>query len=73
MKCEVKEFGLKLVDVFLVSVGCGQGIREVIDVIEYYCNGKDVYVVGCINVGKLIFINRVIKEVLGEEDIIMIF
>lgn len=28
---------------------------------------------GCINVGKLIFINVIIKEVMGEKDIIIIF
>lgn len=70
MKREAKELGLKPVDVFLVSAGRGQGIREVIDAIEHYRNGKDVYVVGCTNVGKSTFINRVIKEVSGEEDII---
>ena len=70
MKREAKELGLKPVDVFLVSAGRGQGIREVIDAIEHYRNGKDVYVVGCTNVGKSTFINRIIKEVSGEEDII---
>ena len=33
-------------------------------------NGKDVYVVGCTNVGKSTFINRIIKEVTGEGDMI---
>ncbi|MCC2928409.1 ribosome biogenesis GTPase YqeH [Bacillus sp. LBG-1-113] len=70
MKREAKELGLKPIDVFLVSAGRGQGIREVIDAIEHYRNGKDVYVVGCTNVGKSTFINRIIKEVSGEDNII---
>lgn len=70
MKREAKEYGLKPLDVFLVSASRGQGIKEVIDAIEYYREGRDVYVVGCTNVGKSTFINRIIKEVSGEENII---
>ncbi|MCY8909671.1 ribosome biogenesis GTPase YqeH [Bacillus atrophaeus] len=70
MKREAKEYGLKPLDVFLVSASRGQGIKEVIDAIEHYRQGRDVYVVGCTNVGKSTFINRIIKEVSGEENII---
>ena len=38
--------------------------------IERYREGKDVYVVGCTNVGKSTFINRIIKDVAGGEDVI---
>jgi ribosome biogenesis GTPase YqeH len=37
---------------------------------DEYRNGKDVYVVGCTNVGKSTFINRIIREFSGEEDVI---
>ncbi|MCZ8494638.1 ribosome biogenesis GTPase YqeH [Priestia sp. Y58] len=70
MKREAKELGLKSVDVFLMSAQKGQGIREIAEAIEHYREGKDVYVVGCTNVGKSTFINAIIKEVTGEEDII---
>ncbi|MCG8398716.1 ribosome biogenesis GTPase YqeH [Bacillus atrophaeus] len=70
MKREAKEYGLKPLDVFLVSASRGQGIKEVIDAVEHYRQGRDVYVVGCTNVGKSTFINRIIKEVSGEENII---
>ncbi|MBQ4865200.1 ribosome biogenesis GTPase YqeH [Priestia megaterium] len=70
MKREAKELGLKSVDVFLMSAQKGQGIREIAEAIEYYREGKDVYVVGCTNVGKSTFINAIIKEVTGEKDII---
>ncbi|MEE3893531.1 ribosome biogenesis GTPase YqeH [Priestia megaterium] len=70
MKREAKELGLKSVDVFLMSAQKEQGIREIAEAIEHYREGKDVYVVGCTNVGKSTFINAIIKEVTGEKDII---
>ncbi len=70
MKHEAKEQGLKPEDVFLVSASRGQFIQEAVAAIEKYRNGKDVYVVGCTNVGKSTFINRVIKEFSGGEDVI---
>lgn len=70
MKKEAKDLGLKPEDVFLVSAEKGQMIQEVVEAIEHYRKGKDVYVVGCTNVGKSTFINRILKEVSGEENII---
>ncbi|WP_203361677.1 ribosome biogenesis GTPase YqeH [Bacillus sp. REN10] len=70
MKQESRELGLKPIDVLLVSSMKGQSIQEAIEAIDYYRNGKDVYVVGCTNVGKSTFINRIIKEVSGEKDVI---
>ncbi|WLR44016.1 ribosome biogenesis GTPase YqeH [Bacillus carboniphilus] len=67
---ESKKNGLKPIDVYLASSSKGMGIKEVASAIEHYRDGKDVYVVGCTNVGKSTFINRIIKEVAGEEDII---
>ena len=65
-----KRLGLKPVDVALVSAEKGIHIPQVIEMIEKYRRGKDVYVVGCTNVGKSTFINRIIKEVTGGDDII---
>lgn len=70
MKREAKENGLKPLDVFLASSSRGQGIKELTEAIEQYREGRDVYVVGCTNVGKSTFINRIIKEVSGENDVI---
>ncbi|WP_216663420.1 GTPase, partial [Bacillus haikouensis] len=70
MKHEASQLGLKPVDVQLVSAAKGPGIQEAIHAIEKYRNGKDVYVVGCTNVGKSTFINRIIRNVSGEEDVI---
>ena len=70
MKQESKQLGLKPEDVYLVSADKGSFIHEAVAAIEKYRNGKDVYVVGCTNVGKSTFINRVIKEFSGEGDVI---
>ncbi|KOP83522.1 GTPase [Bacillus sp. FJAT-21945] len=70
MKQEAKELGLRPEEVFLVSAAKGQFINEVAAAIDEYREGKDVYVVGCTNVGKSTFINRILKEVTGEGDVI---
>lgn len=70
MKHEAKELGLRPEEVFLVSAAKGLNIKETAAAIDEYRNGKDVYIVGCTNVGKSTFINRIIKEVTGEEDVI---
>ena len=70
MKAQAKELGLKPIDVLLVSSSTGLHIQEAVAQIERYRKGKDVYVVGCTNVGKSTFINRIIKDVAGGEDVI---
>ncbi|QED48714.1 ribosome biogenesis GTPase YqeH [Cytobacillus dafuensis] len=70
MKQEAKELGLKPEDVYLVSAAKGKNIKEVAAAIDEHRKGKDVYVVGCTNVGKSTFINRILKEVTGEGDVI---
>lgn len=70
MKQASKELGLRPEDVFLVSAAKGHNIKETAAAIDEMRDGKNVYVVGCTNVGKSTFINRIIKEVTGEEDVI---
>ncbi|WP_026572380.1 ribosome biogenesis GTPase YqeH [Bacillus sp. UNC438CL73TsuS30] len=70
MKQESRELGLRPEEILLVSAAKGQYIKEAAAVIDEMRDGKDVYVVGCTNVGKSTFINRIIKEVTGEEDVI---
>jgi 30S ribosome assembly GTPase len=70
MKHEAKQLGLQPIDVLLVSATKGSSINEAIEKIDHYRDGKDVYVVGCTNVGKSTFINRIIKNVAGEGDVI---
>lgn len=70
MKAEAAKLGLKPIDVLLVSAVKGDGMSEALAAIEKYRKGKDVYVVGCTNVGKSTFINRIIKDATGMEDVI---
>ncbi|MFD2618238.1 ribosome biogenesis GTPase YqeH [Terrilactibacillus laevilacticus] len=70
MRHEVKELGLKPLDVLLMSAEKKIGIQEVAEAIDYYRQGKDVYIVGCTNVGKSTFINQLIHQITGEEEVI---
>lgn len=68
MKKSAKELGLKAVDVSLISAEKGNGVAELARLMEQYRKGRDVYIVGCTNVGKSTFINRLIKEFAGDES-----
>ncbi|MGO4887265.1 ribosome biogenesis GTPase YqeH [Anaerobacillus sp. MEB173] len=68
MKQSAKELGLKPVDVHLISAAKNEGIIELASEIDRLRNGKDVYIVGCTNVGKSTFINQLIKEFGGDEE-----
>ncbi|NHM30395.1 ribosome biogenesis GTPase YqeH [Neobacillus terrae] len=70
MKEQSRELGLNPEEIFLVSAVKGNFVRETAEAIDELRNGKDVYVVGCTNVGKSTFINRIIKEVAGGQDVI---
>ncbi|MBU9713374.1 ribosome biogenesis GTPase YqeH [Evansella tamaricis] len=67
MKRVSKEYGLKPTDVHLMSAESGEGVLETANLIEQYRKDRDVYVVGCTNVGKSTFINRLLKE-FGADD-----
>ena len=64
------EEGLRPVDVVLTSAQNKHAIREVIDKIEQYRKGRDVYVVGVTNVGKSTLINAIIQEITGNQNVI---
>lgn len=70
LKREAKSLGLQTADILLVSAAKGQGMVEAMDAIEQLRKGENVYVVGSTNVGKSTFINRIIKQATGEEQVI---
>ncbi|WP_102026956.1 ribosome biogenesis GTPase YqeH [Salirhabdus sp. Marseille-P4669] len=70
MRKTAKDMGLKVEEVFLVSAKSGTGMEEASAGIEQLRNGRDVYVVGCTNVGKSTFINYLIHETTGEKEAI---
>ncbi|MFC4404049.1 ribosome biogenesis GTPase YqeH [Gracilibacillus xinjiangensis] len=70
MKKTASDYGLKVQDVFLISAAKGQGFEEVEQAMEEMRGEKDVYVVGCTNVGKSTFINQLINRSSGINDAI---
>jgi len=70
MRRMAEELGLRPIDVRLVSAAKGIGMTGVMETIDRYREGRDVYVVGCTNVGKSTFINRIIKEATGKGNVI---
>ncbi|MFS0672881.1 ribosome biogenesis GTPase YqeH [Ornithinibacillus sp. 179-J 7C1 HS] len=70
LRSTAKEQGIKVEDVFLISSVKGYGIDVLTEQIEKYRENQDVYIVGTTNVGKSTFINRLIKQSVGESDVI---
>ncbi|WP_088008061.1 ribosome biogenesis GTPase YqeH [Indiicoccus explosivorum] len=70
LRKEAGKLGLKPVDVLTVSAHKGTGMDEAMAAIEQYRDGGDVFIVGSTNVGKSTFINRIIRQVSGEKDVI---
>ncbi len=62
MKVRAHEWGLKPVDVVMVSGLKGHNLQELVDKVEILRKGRDVYVVGATNVGKSTVINRLLKD-----------
>ena len=64
------EEGLRPLDVMLTSAQNHHAIKELIEGINRYRRGRDVYVVGVTNVGKSTLINAIIKEITGDKNVI---
>ncbi len=70
MKERAHEAGLRPVDVLLTSAKKPHEMSELLEKIEEYREGRDVYVVGVTNVGKSTLINQIIKNTAGVKDLI---
>lgn len=70
IQATIKEHGLSVIDVFLISSIKGHGVEDLLSHIERLRDGKDVYVVGTTNAGKSTFINRIIKQATGLNEVI---
>ncbi|MFD1126101.1 ribosome biogenesis GTPase YqeH [Lentilactobacillus raoultii] len=62
--------GIRPVDVELISAKTNFDVDRLLDQIEKYRHGKDVYVVGVTNVGKSTLINSVIRRSTGIKELI---
>jgi len=58
----MKEHGLKPQEIVLVSAKKNVGFERLMQVLNHYRHGKDLYVVGATNVGKSTLINRLIRD-----------
>ncbi|KGX88946.1 ribosome biogenesis GTPase YqeH [Pontibacillus litoralis] len=70
MRKSAKDQGLKVTDVHLVSAKTGEGMDEAAVALDHVRQSKNVYVVGCTNVGKSTFINHLIQRSTGEKEAI---
>lgn len=64
---EVRDMGIKPLDIEVISSQKGHGIEALMEMIEKYRKGRDVYIVGCTNVGKSTFINRLIRQYANQK------
>lgn len=62
MRHMCKEEGLKPLDATLISAKKGYNLDDLMMIIDKYRNNRNVYVVGCSNVGKSTLINSIIKK-----------
>ncbi|WP_442878047.1 ribosome biogenesis GTPase YqeH [Carnobacterium sp.] len=64
------EEGLRPKEVVLTSAMKPKEMESLLDTIEKYRQGRDVFVVGVTNVGKSTLINQIIKMTVGVQDLI---
>lgn len=65
---EVRDMGITPIDIAIISSEKGHGIDDLMKMINEHRKGRDVYIVGCTNVGKSTFINRLIRQYAGESN-----
>ncbi len=70
MRERAHEAGLRPIDVLLTSAKKAAEMTELLQAIDHYREGRDVYVVGVTNVGKSTLINAIIKNATGDSDVI---
>ncbi|MBP1040495.1 ribosome biogenesis GTPase YqeH [Vagococcus sp. BWB3-3] len=70
MRERAHEAGLRPIDVILTSAKKPLEMETLLETIEKYRQGRDVYVVGVTNVGKSTLINAIIKSTAGVQELI---
>jgi hypothetical protein len=59
---QAKDNGLRPIDVVMVSAKKGKGFDQLAASLDYYRDGKDIYIVGATNTGKSTLINQLIRS-----------
>ena len=70
LRRQLKEEGIKPIDVILSSGTKNYNLDLLIDKIDEYRKGRDVYIVGATNVGKSSLINALLKHSNENENLI---
>lgn len=70
MRERAHEAGLRPIDIALTSAKKKNEMSDLLDLIETYREGRDVYVVGVTNVGKSTLINAIISTTAGVDNVI---
>lgn len=70
LKEQAAAVGLIPKDILVVSAKNKADVQALMETIEHYRHGRDVYVVGCTNVGKSTLINAIIKSASGDSELI---
>ncbi|QBP18668.1 ribosome biogenesis GTPase YqeH [Acetilactobacillus jinshanensis] len=70
MRQQANLAGIRPVDVELVSAKTDQQVDHLLEKIDQYRHGRDVYVVGVTNVGKSTLINQIIRDNTGMRELI---
>ena len=65
---QAANYGLKPKDILVTSAKNKDDVAQLMEAIEHYRRGRDVYVVGVTNVGKSTLINAIIKNASGADD-----
>ncbi|AYW50302.1 ribosome biogenesis GTPase YqeH [Tetragenococcus halophilus] len=70
MKEQAHDKGLRPVDVLLTSAKRNDDLDTLLDMIEKYREGRDVYIVGVTNVGKSTLINQIVQKTADVKELI---
>ncbi|MDR2976131.1 MAG: ribosome biogenesis GTPase YqeH [Streptococcaceae bacterium] len=70
LKKQAKANGIKPKDILVMSANREYDVYTLLELIETYRHGRDVYIVGVTNVGKSTLVNAMIKHQLGLSDVV---
>lgn len=70
LRRQSEQFGIRPIDVELISSVKNINIDQLLDKVEKYSDGKDAYIVGTTNVGKSTLLNSIINATSNRKNVI---